>query len=81
MNEHPERRDRAIDLHAPVLFDYNPSAWSQRVPICVLAMVAAGIAMHMAMYQWKIIPYAWDPVFGEQTAKVLTSNVARRMDH
>ncbi|MBW3600851.1 MAG: vitamin K epoxide reductase [Planctomycetes bacterium] len=71
----------APDLQAPVIFSYNPSAWRQRIPICVLAMVAAGMAGHMALYQWKIIPYAWDPIFGEQTEKVLTSSVARRMDH
>jgi uncharacterized membrane protein len=76
-----EQLDRAPDMQAPVIFYYNPSAWSQRIPICVLAMVAAVMALHMAMYQWGIIPYAWDPVFGEQTEKVLKSSVARRMDH
>ncbi len=81
MNLQAESERRTIDWNAAVApFRYNPSAWSQRIPICVLAVVAAVIAAHMALYQWKLIPYAWDPIFGEQTQKVLTSNVARRMD-
>ncbi len=76
-----ETERRAINLDAAVApFGYNPSAWTQRVPICLLALVAAGIATHMALYQWQLIPHAWDPIFGEQTQNVLTSSVARRMD-
>jgi hypothetical protein len=33
----------------------------------------------MALYQWGLIEEVWDPVFGEQTARVLTSDVSRRM--
>jgi uncharacterized membrane protein len=70
-----------VDMDAAVApFDYNPSAWSQRIPICVLATVAAGLAGHMALFQWGLIAEAWDPVFGKQTEGVLTSDVARRMD-
>jgi uncharacterized membrane protein len=82
MNEQLAARPRVVDLNAAVApFDYNPSAWRQRVPICLLAAVAGMLAGHMAMFQWELIPYAWDPVFGEQTEKVLTSKVAKRMDH
>jgi uncharacterized membrane protein len=62
-------------------FDYNPSSFRQRVPICLLASLAAGLAGHMALFQWGLIEEPWDPVFGKQTEGVLTSNVARRMDH
>ena len=57
----------------------NPSAWSQRLPICVLAMVAAVIASYMSLYQWRLIDEVWDPVFGSQTQAVLDSGVAKRM--
>lgn len=64
---------------APAPWDYNPSAWSQRVPICVLAMVAFLIATYMGLYQWRLIDSAWDPVFGPQTQQVLDSQVSETM--
>lgn len=72
----PARLD--LDAAAPP-YDYNPSAWSQRLPICVLAGVAFVIATYMALYQWRLVPTAWDPLFGPQTAKVLDSHVSEVM--
>jgi len=70
----------ATDLDAiPEPFDYNPSSWSQRIPICVIAMVGFLIATYMGLFQWKLIDSAWDPVFGGQTEAVLTSDVSRWM--
>lgn len=63
----------------PEPWSYNPSAWSQRLPICILAMVAFFIASYMALYQWRLIDSAWDPFFGDQTQKVLDSNVSEWM--
>lgn len=60
-------------------FDYNPSAWSQRVPICILACVAFLMATHMALFQWHLIEAPWDPVFGAETRNVLESDVALMM--
>jgi hypothetical protein len=65
----------------PQPWDYNPSAWPQRIPICALAMVAFFIATYMGLYQWRLIDSAWDPIFGTQTQKVLDSNVSERMRH
>jgi hypothetical protein len=71
---------RASDLDAiPRPWNYNPSAWRQRIVICVLAMVAFFIAVYMALYQWRIIGTAWDPIFGNQTHRVLDSQVSERM--
>ena len=58
---------------------YNPSSWRQRIPICILAAVAAVIAAYMALYQWRLIGSAWDPVFKGQTQAVLDSDVSHRM--
>lgn len=58
---------------------YNPSAWRQRIPICLLACVAFVMATYMALYQWRLIDTVWDPVFGEQSQRVLDSAVAGRM--
>ncbi|WP_442484125.1 vitamin K epoxide reductase family protein [Aeoliella sp. SH292] len=66
---------------APAPFSYNPSAWSQRIPICILAAVATAIAAYMALYQWRLIDSVWDPMFGDSTQKVLDSKVAQTMDH
>jgi hypothetical protein len=71
-------RSRYLDV-APLPWDYNPSAWRQRIPICILAMVAFVIAAYMGLYQWRLIDSAWDPVFGRQTRQVLDSDVSEWM--
>ncbi|MEX0820137.1 MAG: vitamin K epoxide reductase family protein [Pirellulaceae bacterium] len=60
-------------------FGYNPSSWRQRIPICLLALIAFVIATHMALYQWRLIDEPWDPIFGEQSREVLDSDVAVMM--
>ncbi|WP_182868022.1 vitamin K epoxide reductase family protein [Rhodopirellula sp. JC639] len=68
------------ELHRNVPpYDHNPSAWSQRIPICILAFVAAAISTHLSLFQWGLIESAWDPVFGDGTDKVLKSDTAQRM--
>jgi hypothetical protein len=67
-----------LDALAPP-WSYNPSAWSQRVPICILAFVGFLVAGYMALYQWRLIDDVWDPVFGPQTLTVLDSDVSERM--
>jgi len=73
---------RELDsIHAPAApWSHNPSAWSQRVPICILAEVATLMAAYMALYQWRLLGSVWDPVFGDGTEKVLDSKVAQTMD-
>ena len=70
----------SLDINAPP-WKYNPSSWSQRLPICALAAVAGLIATYMALYQWRVIDSVWDPVFGEQTSKVLDSDLSEKMRH
>lgn len=77
MNYRPSE-DPRLNVNAPP-WDYNPSAWRQRVPICILAGVAFVISTYMALYQWRLIDSVWDPVFGEQSQKVLDSNVSEKM--
>ena len=60
-------------------WDYNPSAWSQRIPICALAAVGFLISTYMALYQWRLVDSVWDPMFGSQTQRVLDSDVSHRM--
>jgi hypothetical protein len=60
---------------------YNPSSWRQRLPICALGALAGFIAMYMAAYQWRWVSTVWDPVFGDQTTRVLDSDVSEKMRH
>ena len=75
-----ENAPPALDLNvnAPP-WKHNPSAWSQRIPICLLAGVAFLISTYMALYQWRLIDGVWDPVFGEQSQHVLDSDVSEQM--
>ena len=66
-------------------FDYNPSAWSQRVPICLLAFLGFLVALVLGLYQWKLIGWIWDPFFsgtaglnGSET--VVTSPASKTME-
>ena len=56
----------------------NPSAWSHRLPVIVLALVGCGLATYLTLYQWHVTSSVWDPVFGSQSSEaVLTSFVSR----
>jgi len=73
-------RSPLVDLDAaPPPWDYNPSSWRQRIPICVLAGIGFLVATYMALYQWRLIGGVWDPVFGEQSERVLDSGVSETM--
>lgn len=72
--------DQNDALHLPVPpYTYNPSAWSQRIPIALIALVAAAISAHLSLYQWGLIENAWDPVFGQASNRVLKSDEAEAM--
>lgn len=60
-------------------FEHNPSGWKHRVPIAVLSFVAFFISAYMALYQWRLIPEVWDPVFGDGTRLVLDSEASEWM--
>ncbi|MEX0704409.1 MAG: vitamin K epoxide reductase family protein [Planctomycetales bacterium] len=69
-------------LHVAVApWDYNPSSWRQRIPICLIATAGFLIAVYMGLFQWRLIDTVWDPVFGDQTKTVLTSDVSHRMHY
>lgn len=71
---------RFDDEHAvPAPWHYNPSSWSQRIPICLIAGVGFVIASYMALYQWRLIDSVWDPVFGAGSMRVLDSDVSHTM--
>jgi hypothetical protein len=72
-------RDKPDLLAPPEPWEYNPSKWSQRIIICLIATPAAFIATYMGLYQWRLIDSVWDPFFGAQTMAVLDSDVSHKM--
>ncbi len=52
----------------PPGWSYNPSAWTQRLPIIATALIGLFVARYLAGYQLGHIPAVWDPFFpGSQT--------------
>lgn len=47
----------------PPGWSYNPSEWSQRVPIIVLALLGLYVSRYLAGYQLGHISGLWDPFF------------------
>ncbi|MDN3506583.1 MAG: vitamin K epoxide reductase family protein [Simkaniaceae bacterium] len=63
----------------PEPWEYNPSKWSQRIRIVLIAAIAVIIAIYMGLYQWRLIDSVWDPIFGNQSMKVLDSDVSHKI--
>jgi uncharacterized membrane protein len=78
MTSGPAGASPDLNVNAPP-FDYNPSSWRQRVPICLLAGLAFLIASYMALYQWRLIGDVWEPFFGDGSRRVLDSQVSETM--
>lgn len=63
----------------PYPWRYNPSSWNQRIRVGLLAFIAFLIAVYLGLYQWGLIDGVWDPIWGDQSARVLTSDVSHRI--
>ena len=61
----------------PPGWSYNPSAWSERLPIVVLALGGVAVASYLALYQLRLIGSVWEPFFGEGSVRILNSSVSR----
>jgi vitamin K epoxide reductase family protein len=60
----------------PPGWDYNPATWRERLPIIVLAMMGFLIATYLALYQWRIVSWVWDPFFPDGSVKILNSRIS-----
>ncbi|MGI8892405.1 MAG: SPW repeat domain-containing protein [Bacteroidia bacterium] len=63
--------------NVPPGWSYNPSSWSERIPVITFAWIGFFVAQYMGAYQLGYIEEVWDPVFGEGTSKVLTSDISK----
>lgn len=62
----------------PLGWSYNPSAWSQRLPVFICCLICFAVASYMAAYHLGYIHQIWDPIFGEDgTLRVITSPLSR----
>lgn len=66
-----------IGPQIPPGWSYNPSSWSQRIPVIFLAIVGWFVARYMASFQLHYIDYVWDPFFELGTEKVITSIISQ----
>ena len=60
----------------PPGWDYDPSAWSQRIPIVIAAAVGAAIASYLGAFQLGLIDDVWEPFFANGSRTILTSGVS-----
>jgi uncharacterized membrane protein len=69
---------KSIIAHeVPAGWSYNPSGWSQRLPIVGLALIGFGIAAYLALYQWRVFAVVWEPLFGNGSRTILNSSVSQ----
>jgi len=54
---------RMTGPYMPLGWDYNPSAWTQRVPIVALALVGLYVSRYLAGYQLGHVDSVWEPFF------------------
>lgn len=64
------------DRQTPPGWNYDPSAWSQRLPIIGLALVGFGIAAYLTLFQVGVLSTVVEPFFGNGSRKILTSYVS-----
>lgn len=67
----------------PPGWSYNPSAWTQRIPIIALALIGVYVSRYLAAYQLGHIEDVWDPFFAGSpadpqngTEEIITSSVS-----
>ena len=47
----------------PPGFDKNPTRWSRRLPIVVLAFAGLCVSVYLTLYQVNVLAGVWDPFF------------------
>lgn len=74
----PSAREKSSTAaEVPPKWSYNPSAWSQRIPLIGLALLGFFISRYLAAYQLGYSDTTWDPVFKDGTEKVLSSDISK----
>lgn len=61
----------------PPGWDYNPSAFDQRLPVVGLGVLGFGVAIYLTAYQVGMLESVWEPFFGDGSRVILHSWVSR----
>ena len=67
---------RTATSDIPPDWDYNPSAWRERIPLVGAAVAGTAIAGYLALHQYGAVD-AWEPFFGDGSRKILDSRLSR----
>lgn len=80
----PSPLARCTGPYIPPGWIYNPSAWTQRVPIVALALVGLYVSRYLAGYQMGHVDGVWEPFFAGSAAdprngteEIITSSVSQ----
>ena len=57
----------------------NPSSWSKRIPLLILAIIGFLIALYLGLYQLHVFQNVWEPFFGNGTNAVVKSSFSRSL--
>lgn len=57
----------------------NPSAWSKRMLLLILAIAGFLIALYLGLYQLHVFQNVWEPFFGNGTDAVVKSSFSRSL--
>ncbi len=79
----PSPAARMTGPEIPPGWSYNPSSWTQRLPIIALAVVGLLVSRYLAAYQLGHVSDVWEPFFAGTTAdpqngteEIITSHVS-----
>lgn len=61
---------RKTDRDRPPGFEENPTRWSRRLLLMVLALTGFGVSVYLALFQVGVVRGVWDPFF--RSEEVLT---------
>ncbi len=73
----------SVSLHVaeeqvvPLGWTYNPSSWSERLWLIVVALLGGALSAYLALYQWGLAPFVWEPFFDSGSERVLHSELSR----
>ncbi len=57
----------------------NPSLWSKRTPLLILAIAGFLIALYLGLYQMHVFSTVWEPFFGNGTNAVVKSSFSKSL--
>lgn len=76
---HPLYRPEQTAGNTPPGWSYNPSAWRERWPLLVLAVIGLLAALYTALAQVGVFATMWDPFFGSASSYAVTHSEISRL--